>query len=177
MSFALSVHCCATGMPLRAASKPRLRHLSGKSNPYQGQDFFLPGSGRCHFKPESVPSLLRSWQFCRYSRLCSTVSAKASVASVSAVWLIVLDTWPSSRSASRTIVTQSKCAILPRCAARYAPVVRILVCVPASSRDRFATAYARTWAACLLLKVMVSRWRFPLWFPQYCRFPVTHMPQ
>lgn len=34
--------------------------------------------------------------------------------------------WPGSRSASRTIVTQSECATLRRCAARYALLVRIL---------------------------------------------------
>lgn len=37
---------------------------------------------------------------------------------------------PGSRSASRTIVTQSECAIPLRYAARYALLVRILACGP-----------------------------------------------
>lgn len=39
--------------------------------------------------------------------------------------MILLDTWPVSRSLSRTIFTQARCAILPQYAARYALLVRI----------------------------------------------------
>lgn len=118
MGVALSVRCCGTKMPLRAASKAPLRHFLGKPNRYQGQDFFCTGGGTFSLSVQKCPDSITGLTFLTVQLPDQPGLARdRHVAKGDA----------GSRSASPTVVTQASRSILSGCAARYASLVRTQV--------------------------------------------------